>query len=785
MPKLSDLFGEKSGLPKGLQSSVEALDDMLKDSSEKFAVLSGPLKDLHELIKSNVEQTKEQLKQEKISGKVATAALKRQIKLINELNKSIGDETDQRLIGIEELAKFDVEIGEVNKQLLEESKLLAKGNAALSEKLKLEEAAAEAEKAAIEAAEKRAKMEERATEVYESAGSKLAGLGDALDQTTVDARGVGAALVASSAQWRKAAALRMGLRTGEGGGLTRKGKAGVFAGGLIAGAIGTAMAIANKQRKALVVAATREFQYGAVATINEGRRQAEVGLNRVRQAARQFGQDTEEAEAAFGKLAAETGASWDDSAKAVSRLAALSLSGLGGVSELGDQVIEMSNSLGISTSKAATIMEDVALTAKAMNREMGGPGAVMQMDDFFKTTMRLAEGLDSLSVSHKGLARAMTVSAKVGKDLGLSYTRRIKAAEGLTRALTTNYDEGFATLHVQEDLAAAMRSAKFGQEAANIQDMLSRGVIHAGQAARMLKEVGATTDEGVVNERMRRSALAIVQGNAAIAESMLGELSVDQVRILEDIGRKMESGDMTLERAMSTISDADRTALRTMQKEVGRQQALTAGNLMSATLDDLMTSLSGTFETTLNLIVDALTSIRDSIEWWKAQWPAIARAIGAPFKAFDKVGKFFGLSKTEKEKRIAEEADLGRSRLSLRVAELAGKGTTLEELREDPKKAIEMLAKDKNLQRKFRERGRIDSTIETAITETLGATEGAKLLSKLRPAAAAAAAAPGGPTTVTATHKPNGDMVVKAHAQTAGKLNSTRADETRSRDRVK
>jgi len=725
-PKEGSFASLGESLPASLKaglSSLSHLDDLIESAGD----LAPALKSLQKVTEANIKITRGDLDKKRISSKQATAALDSQVKMLLRLEKVIGETSDSMMLGAEEIAQFGVEVSHAKGFVQEHNKALYKGSSALEERIKIDEQQIVVEKKQQEAVERRTEAEKDATERYNDTREALGNLGETLGQTTVDAKAMGHSLAAQFKGTMGRASQRLGFRDREGN-LSRRGKAGLLAGGVIAAVVGTVMKIAEKQRKALVLVAAREFQYGSVATIDAGRKKAEVALERVRKTARSFGQDMEEAEATLGKVAAQTGASYDDAGDAIERISGLALAGFGSVAELGERVITIANDMGVSTDEASRIMEDVAITAKSMNLALGGEGAVTQMDDFFAATMRVAESVDGLTVSHRGLAKSMAVSLKAGKNLDLSYNRRIKAAEGLTRALASNYDQGFATLNINEDLDAAMKSTEegsfFAKEAADIKDLLDRGVIHQGQAAQMLKESGAGSTAEVSSARMERSALALVNGNASLATAMLGELSKDQIMLLEEIGNQLKSG-KTLD--TMELSDVARSDFQAMKNEVARQTSSTASNLMGESMDSLMTSLSGTFATTLNLIVDALTSIRDAVEWWKgvfknSRW----------FKGDDKSVN----EKIAAEKR-ARDVLIGGQQLNHRVAGLAGKGTTLDSLNNSPGKAIDMLASDKTLQDKFRANGRgLDPKMITAINDRFGKdkkAEAAALISSLQP----------------------------------------------------
>jgi len=733
-PKFADLFGDTSGVPKALKASTDALDEALGS----FDALSGPLDALRKQVDLNIQSMVKQAKKGKISGKAATAQVKGQLKLLSELNATIEDEIENRVVGAKEIASMGDKVKAASEEVERYTEANAAGAKVLEERVGVEEALITAEKEHLTQLEKNKERDEKRLAQVEKVNERLEQFGDTLASGSVDVDSMRKSMTASTLDMLK-------TRAKEG---RRGGKAGLVAGGAIAASAAVLFAGVERERKALEISAQRIFQYG----VGTGGRPptpeslekegviVQNSLNRVRDAARAYGQEVEQMMTLHGELAGQTGQTWGQSADAITMVAGLASMGMGDVGDLTKRVTEMVNSLNISAPEAAERLQDVALEAVALNNELGAKlGATVQMDDFFSATARLADGIDGLAVSHKGLAKSMSFALKLGDKLIPAYNRRIKAAESLTRAMTQSYDEGFATMHVQGELAALLESKEYGKDAADIQRMLSQNMIHAGQAAKMLKDLGATSDISVISLRMGRAADALVEGNAAIVEAEVGDIGLDELKLLEAYGKARKEG-KTMQDFLVTASKEDRETMLGMQKTIADRRKVSAKNLMDATIDDLMTSLAPVFQKALTEIVDLLKNLNMAINDIKDLFP--------------------GGKKEEKERerklKAAQTIATGRETLTGRISALTGVEVT------KTADAAMLLMSNKNLQAQYakafkgKEGGMFPKEIQKALVHALGegdplgkGTERTGMLVKTVGAARLGAMSPSGKQTFT------------------------------------
>jgi hypothetical protein len=424
---------------------------------------------------------------------------------------------------------------------------------------------------------------------------------------------------------------------------------------------------------------------------------------------------------------------WGESAKTISMLAGMSSMGLGDLNDLTKQATTMVNSLGVSGPKAARTLQDVAVEAVALNNEIGGKmGSVIQMDDFFEITGRLAEGVDALAVNHKGLAKAMRLSLKMGASSIKAYDRRKIAAENLTRAMSSGVDQGFRTMHAQEELNILLRSSEYGKDAANIRKMWDNKLIHAGQVAEMIQKLTGGTDEGILIARFERAATALGEGNLALAQSEFGEgLGLDESTMLLELHKARESGKTTQEflAADTKESKAARKQLLGMQETVAKRRTTGAKNLTEATIDEFMTEMQPVFAKTLSVLVELLTNLVKAIKEMRDMWENSTLFGGSKGKA------------AREKARKEEEAGIkkGRNLLSTRLTALTGENI------DSPRQAVEMLMRDKDLQAKyfdkFRKQKIMTPEISSAIKAMYGGEQAADLTHSISKSGRAAATA--------------------------------------------
>ena len=312
-----------------------------------------------------------------------------------------------------------------------------------------------------------------------------------------------------------------------------------------------------------------------------------------------------------------------------------------------------------------------------------------------------------MNVNQIALGKSFSTNLKIGKKLGLTYERNIAAAKGLTRALTDNYDEGFATLEVNEDLAAAMQSktatgelTQVAKDAAKIAEDLDRGFITQDRAAEMLKEIGGTTDERVIQERIRRAAES---GTVLpMLEARLGKLTFDQLQVFKDIQARVSAGE-DLSKILPTLSAKDRETYKSAVDKAAEKQLdpAKAANLL---LDKILVTLSEVLPDMLSALTTTLKGIGTAVEW-------IGKKLG-----WDEAGR----KKAAAAESTALETTGGKDILLRKIKTNIGMAATSmsnEEL-------MERFAADKGLRAKV---GSLTESMKAGLTEELGAEKGTQV----------------------------------------------------------
>ncbi len=691
---LSDFIDEHLGKNVKGETAVDALASITdavskmefstEEATKTAKNFESSLALLKQQVEKNIKATKRELSNDRITSKQATAMIKRQLSAVDDLNKVIKNETDNREVGVKQLGQFNTKMEAVNSELVKEKKILksrAKGEKRYMLELR--------------------QMVKHSTRAHmKQAASSLGRAAERLGTGVVGAAGLG----------------KLSSKLAEKGS-TLGGKAGkrtMMAGGAL-GIAGIATALfakaAGAQKKGLNAAAPRMFNYGQEGkgrTIESTIQVTQKALTDTRHAARALGQDADTASAAITRIAKETGARFGKLGKSAHGILQLSQIGLGGVDEIAGDLIERMNTVGMSGSQAALEVKRIALQARHLNKITKGNG--IQMEDLYKATKQVASATGALVTDNEDIAETMAVMVAQGSKLEKSYNRRARAAQGLTTALSANYDMGFATLEVQDELSAAANSDNktLAKEARIIQQDLASGRIHAMQAAKDLKAIGGTTDKGVADERLRKSALDLVNGNRSMAEARLGELDFDQAQLLGELGRRLKSGeDLNTARAGLAAKGRDTGSLNALSRKVGSRQR-GAKEVAAATLDELMLSLSGVFTSALKSIAITLEQINKGVQW-------VTRS------------DFFGKSEADikKDKKEAEQ-DNRKGTIAMMIA--SSRGET-QSWTESDSSMIKDLAGDKNLQQKFAmEFKRGFSKADTAaIATVIGAKKAAAL----------------------------------------------------------
>ncbi len=684
MPSVTDFLGGKSTEAAG--SAVDALEDVGKAAEGLGKVFTksvgAPLRALEAQLKQNIKDIDKARRRGAISAREATAQTKSMNDALERVNKTAEEVAKGNVTGAKAAKALNKEITRSNKLLKEENKLTRarlKGETALFQSMK------QRGKRAVEAARFELKPGRLATgesKVVKGAGAAGQKFADVLPGS----QGLGP--------------------SGFGGGAM--GALGATPWGAVLGAIlKVGSAVANKNREAAIAVTQRFLNYGIKSQTGLAGQvdQVKDAFVKAGEATLKFNGDLEATQSVMTQIWTQTGAEVKDVGNSIALLEEMRFIGLGSIDELADNAIKRMNQTGMSFHDAAMEMKALALQAQALSFE-GGEN-VVQMDDFYKGVQELSEGIESMNVNQIALGKSFSTNLKIGKKLGLTYERNIAAAKGLTRALTDNYDEGFATLEVNEDLAAAMQSktatgelTQVAKDAAKIAEDLDRGFITQDRAAEMLKEIGGTTDERVIQERIRRAAES---GTVLpMLEARLGKLTFDQLQVFKDIQARVSAGE-DLSKILPTLSAKDRETYKSAVDKAAEKQLdpAKAANLL---LDKILVTLSEVLPDMLSALTTTLKGIGTAVEW-------IGKKLG-----WDEAGR----KKAAAAESTALETTGGKDILLRKIKTNIGMAATSmsnEEL-------MERFAADKGLRAKV---GSLTESMKAGLTEELGAEKGTQV----------------------------------------------------------
>jgi len=597
-PRISDLLtGESSKETQASGSAAEGLEEVGKaaeEMSKVFPSVGAGLDDLQQQLKKNIKVLDEARRRGVISEKEATASLQSMNDALERVNKTAEEVAKGNVTGAKAARALNKETQKSLKALKEENKL---NKAALFNRKSLALSAKTAARRATEAAR------------FELKGSRL------LSGESKVVKGAGN--VGQKAAEALPGSSGLGPSGFGGGAMGALGAAGPW-GAVLGAMLKVGSAVANKNREAAIAVTQRFLNYSVESQEGlEGQvDQVKNAFVQAGDATAKFNGDLEATQSAMARIWTSTGAEVKNVGDNIGLLEEMRFLGLGSIDELADNAIKRMNQAGMSFGEAAMEMKALTLQVQALNFE-GGEN-VVQMDDFYKGVQELSEGIESMNVDQIALGKSFATNLKIGKKLGLTYERNIAAAKGLTRALTDNYDEGFATLEVQDDLAAAMQSknakgelTQVAKDAAKIADDLNRGFITQDRAAEMLKEIGGTTDERVIQERIRRAAES---GTVLpMLEARLGKLSFDQLQVFKDIQQRVSAGE-DLAEILPSLSAKDRAAYDSAVNKAAEKQ-LDPAKTANLLLDKILVTLSEVLPDMLSGLNETLKGITKLITW--------------------------------------------------------------------------------------------------------------------------------------------------------------------------
>jgi len=619
--------GLKTGAGEGaaaLDQIAESLDNLdfkkVAEGNENLVqvqrALADELKALKDQAAENIAVSQKLLKHEKIRGKTAQQISHRQAKAMAELNKLMELEGKNRAIGVRELQKFVKATMEVNKELQAERRLLRENQMG---------------------AARWAANQKRMLTTWAKATERIDEAAEGFDKITdkLGADYLGAGLMGGVQGMVQ-------RRFGEGG---RGGKGAVAGMAAFAGMAALLGKLMGVRRETADVLSPKAFNYGyqGFTTLSGAIQATTKDVAEFTAQARQLGVEGDAARQIFTEVGKETGETNKNLLKAAKPTFRAIQAGIINTGEAASILTERINTVGMSAYDASREIELMGLVAKSTGK--------VQMEDLYKSVQNVAQASGALVTSQLGLAKSMAAVIKQGDKLGLSYNRRLKAAEGLNQALTSGYNQGFATIEIEEDLAMAMNARSritkgtskgerdrlelLSKQAEQIAQMRESGMITDVRAAEMLTQIGARTEEGAIQERMRRAAIDLQgPGGFEMAVARLGDLTFDQAAILQEVGKQLGEGKTMAEIMKAGITKEAADEYMRMQEEFGALK-YTGKGLMETTLDDLMSNLSSL----LSPILDALPGVLKDITW-TIKW----------------LQKKFGVSKEDIKRQEAEKA---------------------------------------------------------------------------------------------------------------------------------
>lgn len=695
MVELKDLLGGEDNPAQAVGSVTDALGGLSKATKDLGEFFKKDLGSALSSVSKETERFQKRLdaavKSGKISETEAKAALERQIAATERLNKVVAEESKSKVAGLATARKANAEAQRALKLMKEENKLLKsrlQGDRALLKGLKQQ----------TRALTESVKFELRAGRINTGESKVVKGAGRVGQQLSKMLPGAG------------------GIGPGSFGGGALDALSGANSWGAVTGAImKVGSAIVNAQREAVISATQRIMSYGTETGSIEGDistwNQAFLAASN---AATTYNQDLEAIKSTVAKISTETGERVAAVGQNIDKLARLSFISKVPVEELGDALIQRMNIAGMSVGQAADEMERVVMVSQRVRKSAGA--TALDISDFYKGVQELSEGMDGLYVNQEGLAKVFGASLVVANKLGMSYTRGANAAKGLTRALTANYNESFATLEVYEDLQMAMKSTNQGGRIAaaakEIMADLKRGFITQDKAARLLKEVGGTTDEAVVLARIQRAA----EGGAVLPliEARVGELNYDQIQVFKKIQEEMAKPGASFDAVVKALDPKEQAAFRATTEALAKKQ-LDPTKLANATLDQLLFGLADQFSSALKYVTDLLADIRKLLGILASPREALANTKQG---VKDFVKSIF----TSEEEQMTEMA---KERLGTRLGALLGEKATTEMEADD---LIKMLETNSSLLNKVKG---LSEGEKKAITEVLGEKKATKIIQRI------------------------------------------------------
>ena len=603
MPAISDLVASlDKKMADSASNGVGALDQLSEslqnidfkavaagnkklEASQK--ALATQLMLLKKQASDNIKTNDDLLRRGKVSSKKAQAIASRQAAVMLDLNEKIQDLGKVGKVGADEMSQMAKAARKVNKELLEEAKLQQSINRGSREFIRNQK--------------RQAMVWVKSLKRIEEAQSGIQNLTNKLGADYVGSGIVRAGQESAERSGNKKAIMGMGI-------------------------VGLFLAVMSKategRQKELAAFSPKAFNYGLQGFDNLNQAIMATGdtLTRFRDSALHLGMDMDQANQLFTEVGAQTGET-NENLEAMGPIIFRAIqAGIIPAGEAASKLAERINTVGISAKDAAMEIEDIGIIAK-------GVGSV-QMEDLYKSVNNVAGASEELVSNQRDLAKVMGGLIRQGDKLGMSYNRRLRAAEALTKALSANYNQGFATLEIEQDLAIAQQARahlsrnaskaeikqaeEFARKAAEIAQMRREGRIDDARAAELLKEAGGSTNKALMQERLSRSVVDIMgPGGVRRVESRIGKLSVDSIALLNRIGKIQQQTGKSVGDILQSdkfLSKRDREAYKRLSKEVGKE-GLKGKMGVQAMVDKIMNLLKNVIAPALKYLPEVLDQL--------------------------------------------------------------------------------------------------------------------------------------------------------------------------------
>lgn len=589
---------------------LEDIEDVVEAFGNSIPDLQAAFDDLKITATKTKKEFAKAAKEDRVTSKAATMAFKRMKRDSDRLHQ-VMDQVKKGVITPKEAAKLIKPMRETAKAFIEERKVIKANTKSKAAEAKETARVAEAEKKVREEEIahvqklREDKRKERAASASDKKEEERSLIRDYMSKRReemvgkISDYGHGGGLGASK------------FGGGAIGSLTELGPWGVAAAAVLA----TVTHAFNKQQDAIKQGTEWLLNYNrAAGGFIKVQNDMVDALNISKQAAADWGGDTEAAQAAVVKMVTQTGMSADklrqmidtgSLKQAMGTLQTMEKEGVQSVADSMDQAIEIANTSKRDIGDVIKEMEDVTGQARAMQDETK---QTVTMHGFYKAIENIRQSVDALTYSQKGLAKSLRFSLQVATKVGLVSDRAAKASQNLIQGLA-NEEEGFAMMDLDSNLEAAIKAGGvIGEDAKKIQEMRKAGTIDDELAARMFKKAGGYTTAEVIGNTLQ-NVLERGGGNVRAVTAQLGipMEDLDSIKMISELMTEMQKNPgKNFSDIISALSPAEQGDFKKLVDQTAQANA--------DPLQKIATSLDGIFATVTKGLPDLLTNISHGID---------------------------------------------------------------------------------------------------------------------------------------------------------------------------